>query len=86
MIRVRWIRRVWYGDVASESRKGTAGVGRADNPAGGAVLELWRCRAEDELDPKGRAALKEALRESWAAARAGRMPPVEKLLEDLRSK
>ena len=52
----------------------------------GTVLEVCVAEAEDELDPKERAALKEALGESWAAARAGRMRPAEKLLEDLRSK
>ena len=50
----------------------------------GTVLELCCADTGDELDSKGRAALKEALCESWAAARAGRMRPVEKLLEDLK--
>ena len=52
----------------------------------GTVLELCVAEAEDELDPKERAALKEALGESWSAAKAGRRRPVEKLLEDLSSK
>ncbi len=52
----------------------------------GTVLELCVAEAEDELDSRERAALKEALGESWAAARAGRIRPAENLLEDLRSK
>ena len=52
----------------------------------GTVLQLCVAETEDELDPKERAALKEALGESWAAARAGRMRPVDKLLEDMKSK
>ena len=51
----------------------------------GTVLELCVAQAEDELDSEERAALRGALGESWAAARAGRVRPVEKLLEDLRS-
>ncbi len=51
----------------------------------GTLIELCAAETGDDLDPKERAALKEALGESWAAARAGRMRPVEKLLEDLRS-
>ena len=52
----------------------------------GTALEVCVAGPEDELDPGERAALKGALGESWAAARAGQMRPAEKLLEDLRPK
>ena len=48
----------------------------------GTMVELGVAEAEDELGPEERVALREALRESWAAARAGQMRPAEKLLED----
>jgi len=52
----------------------------------GTVLELSLAEPEDELDPEERAALHQALAESWESARAGRLRPVDELLEDLRSK
>lgn len=52
----------------------------------GTVLELCAAGADDELAPEERAALRGALRASWAAAEAGQMRPVAKLLEDLKSK
>lgn len=41
--------------------------------------------SDDGLDPEERAALHEALAKSWQSARAGRLRPVEELLEDLAS-
>lgn len=52
----------------------------------GTVLELAVAEPEDELDPEERAALHKALAESWQSAQAGRLRPVERLLEDLSSK
>ena len=52
----------------------------------GTVLELSATQAEDELDPVERESLHLALADSWESAQAGRLRPVEKLLEDLKSK
>ena len=51
----------------------------------GTVLELAMADSDDGLDPEERAALHEALAKSWQSARAGRLRPVEDLLEDLAS-
>ena len=51
----------------------------------GTVLELAMADSADGLGPEERAALHEALAKSWRSARAGRLRPVEELLEDLAS-
>ena len=45
--------------------------------------EVCVAEAKDEVDSKERVALKEALAESWSAARAGRMRPAGEFPEIL---
>lgn len=51
----------------------------------GTVLELAAVDPGDDLDDEERAALHQALEESWAQARAGKLIPAEDVLAKLRS-
>jgi hypothetical protein len=51
----------------------------------GTEIDLTIADSEDDLEPEERAALQEALRESWASARRGETRPAEELLARLRN-